>query len=121
MSGQLVLQMRLDLGPFAREYAVDNGVANRAVATQRVMTDDAVTFRAESFYRILRRMIEIVGAKTDHLASQGFKCVRQQDQLATGIHMGALHGFRVPGVADLDAIDTDHDVVITRGPDYFSA
>ena len=40
-------------------------------------------------------------------------CAEQQ-QLARGVDVAALAARRVPGVADLDAIDVAHDVVVAR-------
>ena len=43
-------------------------------------------------------------------------CVEQQ-QLACGVDVAALPASRVPGVADLDAVESAHDVVIARAAD----
>src|SRR5262247_2366736 len=47
MPAQPEKEMLLHVGPFVREDAVHHGVADRAVAPQPVVADDAVLLRAE--------------------------------------------------------------------------
>src|SRR2546422_9942477 len=64
------LQVSLHVAPFAGKYAVKNRVAHSAVATRRMMPDDAVFLRAQGFYRPLRSQVENVRPQADHLATQ---------------------------------------------------
>ena len=81
------------------------------------MTNDAVLLGAKRLDRPLRSEIEVVGAETDDLASQGVERVTEEEQFAGGVHVGALNALRVPGIADLDAIGGGDDVVISRRSD----
>src|SRR6185503_18383132 len=110
-------EMQLDLGPLAREDAVDDDVARGAVAARPVVTDDAVFLRAERLDRALRREVELVGAKADDLAAELLESVREQQQLATRVDVAALPALRVPRVADLDAVDVGYNVVEARAAD----
>lgn len=81
------------------------------------MPDDAVFLRAQSLDRPLGGQIEIVGPQADHLATQRIKCMTEQQQFAGRVDVAAPPAYRVPGIADLDAIDRRRDVVIARALD----
>src|SRR6478736_2285218 len=79
------------------------------------MPDDAILLGADAYDRSLRSKVEVIGAKADHRTAQLIEGVLEQEQLAGGIDVAALAALRVPGPADLDAIDRGDDVVIARG------
>src|SRR5207302_8291548 len=76
--------------------------------------DDAVLLRAERLDRTLGGEVEIVGAKPDHLAGERLERVAEEEQLADGVEVRLLPAFRVPRVADLEALGFLHNVVIAR-------
>ena len=47
------------------------------------------------------------------MATQRVEGMGHQQQLAGGVHMGALAPLGVPGVADLDPLHRGQDVVVT--------
>src|ERR1051325_7120738 len=102
------------------EHAVDHAVANAAVAPQRVMADDTVLLCAKRFDRALRPEIEVVGAQPYDRAFQGFECVAEEEKLARGIDVAALATPCIPGIADLDAVRSGDDIVITGAAHHFS-
>ena len=81
------------------------------------MPDEPVTLSAERLDGSLRGEVEFVGAEADDLAAEGLERVGHQQELTTGVYVAALPTLRVPGVADLDAIDLGMDVVETRAAD----
>src|SRR5262245_45778032 len=103
-----------DVRPLMREQAVDDRVAHAAVPALSVMTDHAILLRTEPFDRSLRSKVEVVRPETDDAALQDIERMLEQQQLARGVDVSALQRLRVPRVADLDAIDLRHDVVIAR-------
>src|SRR5687768_13246467 len=108
--------MSFDVGPFCSEDAVDNRVAHGAVAPWMMMAQDAVFFRAKRFDGTLRLEVEVIGAQSNHAATNRIECVRKQQQLACGVDAGSLPAIGIPGVTDLDAVRGGNDVVITRAP-----
>src|SRR5689334_365952 len=111
------LQVALHVRPFGGEHAVQDGVADGAVAARRMVADHAVFFRAERLDRALRAEIEVVGAQADHAAVELLEAIAKQKQLARVVDGRPLAALRVPGVADLDAIGRGEDVVVARAAD----
>src|ERR1700694_5128848 len=114
ISFQAELKVMLDVRPLVGQDAVHDRIADRAIAPRPVMPDHSVFLRAQTLDRALRGEIEVVGAQADHLASQGFKSMGKQQELAGGVDVAALPALRVPGVADFDAIGFGDDVVVAR-------
>src|SRR5262245_42969680 len=106
------LEVALHVGPLAGEHAVHHRVADAAVASRPVVADHAVLLRAERLDRALGAEVEVVGAQADHLAAHFFEAVLEQQELAGGVHVRALHALRVLGVADLDPVGGRDDVVV---------
>src|SRR5215203_2259224 len=81
------------------------------------MAEDAVLLCSERFDRALRTEVEIVGPEPHHPAPQCLEGVFEEQELAERIDTRALMAAPVPRVADLDAIDRGHDVVVARAAD----
>ena len=62
--------------------AVHHGVAHRAVAAQRVVTQHAVLARAQALDGALAREVVVVGAPADQLRAQRLEGMLHQQQLA---------------------------------------
>jgi len=107
--------------PFARKDAVHHTVADGSVAAGDVMAHDTIAFRSECFYGPLRAEVKVVGPQSHDFAAQRFEGVAEQQQLASRVDVGSLAALRVPGVADLHAIDSGNDVVIARRTDDSAA
>src|SRR5437016_14669606 len=121
ISFQAGLEVALDVRPFGCQHAVHHGIAYRAIAPRPVVPDHPVLLRSQRFDRALRGQVEIVGAQAHDLAAQCLEGVREKQQLAGAIDVAALPALRVPGVADLDAIGLDDDVVVARAACYRAA
>src|SRR5262245_57092515 len=94
--------MRLHRRPFAGDDAVDAGVAQRAVATDMMVAQDAVELGAEALDGPAALHIEIVRAEFDRDAAQRLEGVVEQQQLALTIERGALQAAGIPCRADLE-------------------
>jgi hypothetical protein len=114
---QAKFQMALHVGPLAEKDAVHVRIAHSTVLARHVVTDHTVLLRTQRLDRLLRAKIEIVGPQADDPAAERLERVSEQHELAGGIHAASLPTLRIPGVADLDAIDRGHDVVIPRAAD----
>src|ERR1700748_3109490 len=117
MPRQSHLEMTPHVRPLTGEDAVHHRIAHGAVLSGGVVTDDAISLRAETFYRSLRPEIEIVRAQTHDLAAERFERMPEQQEFARGVDVRALTALRIPRVANLDAIERGDDVVIARGAD----
>jgi hypothetical protein len=53
MAMELIVQMRAYFGPLASGHAIHHSVSNGTIATQRMMSDHAVSFGAKSLNRAL--------------------------------------------------------------------
>jgi hypothetical protein len=78
MPSQPQFQVTLHVWPFSGKYAVKNRVSHSAVATLRVMADDAIFLRAQSLDRPLGSHVEIIRSQADHLATQRIECMTEQ-------------------------------------------
>src|SRR5689334_6233080 len=97
--------MPADVRPFARQNAVHDGVARRAVLANPEVPDHAFTNRAQRLDGALRSKVEAIRPQTDHLAAERIERMAQQHQLARRVDVGPLIALRIPRVTDLDAID----------------
>ena len=86
-------EMGLNRGPLAIENAVHTGVAQGAVGSDLVLAQYPVQSRAQSFNGSTALHIEIVGSKFHGNATQPFKRMSQQQQLALGVQGAALHAL----------------------------
>jgi hypothetical protein len=73
MAFELIGKVVTNLGPFAGDHAVHDGVTHCAIATQGMVTNRTVTFGAESFDGALRGIIKVVGAPTYNAGAQRIK------------------------------------------------
>src|SRR6185312_2720326 len=117
MALQPQLQMTLHVRPFSNEDAVDVRVPHRTVLADLVVADHAILLRPQRFDRLLRAEIEVVRPQAHHLATECLERVREEHQLARSVDVRPLPTPRIPGVADLDAIDLRHDIVISGAAD----
>ena len=117
MTRQARDEVPLHVGPFGGKDAEHHAVANGAVAASLMMAKHAVLLGADPGDRALRRKVEVVGSQPHDLTVQRLERVRQEQQLARRVDVAALPLRPVPGVADLDAIDLRHDVVVPRAAD----
>jgi hypothetical protein len=117
MPSQAQLQVSLHVEPFTGEYAVEHRVARCAIATWRVMPDDAVFLRAQSFNCPLGSQIEYVRPQADHFTTQRIKGMTQQQQFAGRVHAGTLPALSVPRITDFDAVYRRRNVVVACASD----
>src|SRR6185503_2031756 len=111
------LEMALHVAPFREQDAVHHRVTYRPVPAGGMMPDHAVLLRAQSLDGALGAEVEVVRAQADDPAAEGLERVREEQELAGRVDVGPLPALRVPRVADLDAVDRGHDVVIARRAD----
>src|SRR6266850_4029141 len=109
--------MAFHIRPLTRQNTVYHDVAHAAVAARSEVANDAVLLRAQRFNRALRPKVEVVGPEPHDFTTQLLKRVRQEQQLACRVDVGALAALAVPGVSDLDAIDRRRNVVVARRSD----
>src|SRR5690606_15973262 len=109
---QFVFQVLLDFGPFAFGKAVHDRVAHGAVAAQGMVPQHAVLAGPQTLYGALRGDVVVVGTPSHPRSAECIARVAQQQQLAGRVDMAALPAFSIPGVADLQAPQGRHDVVI---------
>ena len=81
------------------------------------MAQHAVLLRAQRLDRALRGKVEVVGAQAHDRAAERVERVRQQQKLADRVDRRTLTALRVPGEADLHAVDGRDDVVVPRAAD----
>ncbi len=101
-------------GPFFCGHAVHDRVADGAVAAHLVAPHHAVFFCAQPFDGALRGGVLAVGAPPHHPGLQSVKGVRQQHELARGVHMRALAAGTVPGVSNFQAPHLGQDIMVAR-------
>src|SRR6185295_13013762 len=88
---QLVGEMRLYGRPFGGGDAVDAGVAQGAVGHDAVVAQNAVELGAETLDAAPALLIEDVRAELHGDAVERLEGVGEQQQLALGVEVGALH------------------------------
>src|SRR5690348_7225281 len=111
---QLPRQVRPHGRPFARDDAVDAGVAQRSIRRDLVAAEDAVELGAQSLDAAPALMIEKMGAEFDRDAAERLEGVAQKHDLAFGVDRRALNACAVPRAADLQAAMLRLDVEIVR-------
>ena len=82
-----------------------------------MVAQDPVEFGAESFDGAPRRIVEVICTPTDDCSTQGVEGVCHQHEFACCIDIGALTTLRVPRIADLEACDRGHNIVVARAAD----
>ena len=82
-----------------------------------MLPEHAVLLGAQRLDRALRLEIEVVGAQADDPTAERIERVAEQQPLADRVDAAALPALAVPRVADLDAVDGLHDVVVARAAD----
>src|SRR4051794_34197762 len=97
--------MTFHITPFINENAEHHGIASGSIPARLMMPNDTVLLRSKRSDRLLRREVEVVGAKSNHFASERLERVRQQQDLARGIHVTPVPACRVPRVSDLNSVD----------------
>src|SRR5262245_55917194 len=111
---QLPIEVRLHRRPFGGDDAVDAGVAQGPVGADPVAPQDAVKRGAQPLDAASALEIEEVRAELDCDTAERLEGVGEQQQLAVGVEVGALHAAAVPGRADLHALVGRIDVHVRR-------
>ncbi len=79
-----------------------------------------VFFCAQALDGVLGALVQIVGTPADHIGLERFERIKKHQVFADRIDMGALPRLGIPGVADFQAGNLGHNVVISRGADNFA-
>ena len=87
--------------PVARYDAVKGAVANSAVVTDSVASENSVWFCSYSFNGSSRRRVQVVGLELDADTVEGFKGMLEHYEFALGVDECALPFFWVPGGTNL--------------------
>src|SRR5882672_11186799 len=104
VAAQTQLEMAFYIRPLSHQNAVHHDIAHAAVPARPEMANDAVLLGAQRFNRALRPKVEVVGPEPNDFTTELLKRVRQEQQLARRVDVGALAALPVPGVPDLEAI-----------------
>ena len=98
---QLMVKVRFDGWPLARDDAVDasisKGLRRQWMQVDLVVAQDAIQPSTQSLDRPHALMVESMGSEFDGNTIERLECIREQQALAIGIHQGALDTLSKPG------------------------
>lgn len=85
---------------------IADGIAQAAVLVAFVLAQHAILVRAQTLDGGLRAQVGVAGMQVHRAHAQGFEGVAQQQALAGGVDVAALHAGAVPGAAPIASVGT---------------